>query len=157
MSGSGEVQVRVARFPHAEGLEPPAYQSAGAAGLDLVCALPAAEPATIKPGERLLAPTGFAMELPVGYEGQVRPRSGLAAKHGVTVLNSPGTIDSDYRGEIKVILYNAGSEPFRLERGMRIAQLVVAPVSRVALEVVGLLSETARADGGFGSTGSKIP
>ncbi|MFT4095501.1 MAG: dUTP diphosphatase [Rhodoblastus sp.] len=157
MSGSGEVQVRLARLPHAEGLAPPAYQSASAAGLDLVCALPAEEIAMIAPGERRLVPTGFAMELPVGYEGQVRPRSGLAAKHGVTVLNSPGTIDSDYRGEIKVILYNTGGEPFRLERGMRIAQLIVAPVSRVALQVVGLLSETARADGGFGSTGSKIP
>lgn len=157
MSGAGRVAVRVVRLPHAEGLEPPAYQSAEAAGLDLVCAIGAAEAAEIAPGGRLLVPTGFAMELPVGYEGQVRPRSGLAAKNGVTVLNSPGTVDSDYRGEIKVILYNAGAEAFRLERGMRIAQLVVAPVSRAVLELVDQLSETDRAAGGFGSTGSKIP
>lgn len=157
MSGAGRVAVRIVRLPHAEGLEPPAYQSAEAAGLDLVCAIGAAETAEIAPGGRLLVPTGFAMELPVGYEGQVRPRSGLAAKNGVTVLNSPGTIDSDYRGEIKVILYNAGAEPFRLERGLRIAQLVVAPVSRAVLELVDQLSETDRAAGGFGSTGSKIP
>ena len=157
MSGPAQVKVRIVRLPHAEGLDPPAYQSAEAAGLDLVCALGASEGAVLEPGQRMLAPTGFAIELPVGYEGQVRPRSGLAAKHGVTVLNAPGTIDSDYRGEIKVILFNAGSEPFRLERGMRIAQLVVAPVSRANLQLVDQLSETGRADGGFGSTGSKSP
>lgn len=157
MSAAGRVSVRIARLPHAEGLDPPAYQSAEAAGLDLVCAIGATEMLEMAPGERLLVPTGFAMELPVGYEAQVRPRSGLAAKHGVTVLNSPGTIDSDYRGEIKVILFNAGNEPFRLERGMRIAQMVVAPVARAELTLVEGLSETRRADGGFGSTGTKIP
>lgn len=157
MSGSDVIAVRFVRLAHAAGLEPPAYHSAGAAGLDLVCALGVSEPATLRPGERLLAPTGFSVELPNGYEGQVRPRSGLAAKHGVTVLNSPGTIDSDYRGEIKVILFNAGSEPFRLERGMRIAQLVVARVATVRPELAEQLSETRRGDGGFGSTGTKLP
>lgn len=156
MSGSDTIAVRFVRLAHAADLEPPAYHSAGAAGLDLVCALGASEPATLHPGERLLAPTGFSIELPNGYEGQVRPRSGLAAKHGVTVLNSPGTIDSDYRGEIKVILFNAGSEPFRLERGMRIAQLVVARVTTIQPQLVERLSETRRADGGFGSTGTKL-
>lgn len=149
------VQVRIVRLPHADGLEPPAYQSSGAAGLDLCCALAAGESLPLEPGGRLLVPTGFSIELPAGYEAQVRPRSGLAAKHGVTVLNSPGTIDSDYRGEIKVILFNAGREPFALERGMRIAQLVVAPVSRAQLHIVESLSTTARAEGGFGSTGTK--
>lgn len=157
MSGSDRVPVRVLRLPNAEGLEPPAYQSDEAAGLDLVCALDADGSVDIQPGDRFLAPTGFAMELPIGYEGQVRPRSGLAVKHGVTVLNTPGTIDSDYRGEIRVILYNAGEEAFRLERGMRIAQLVIAPVSRAELRIVDDLSTTRRATGGFGSTGSKIP
>ncbi len=157
MSNSDRVTVRFARLAHAADLEPPAYHSAGAAGLDLVCALDASESVILRPGERMLAPTGFSLELPNGYEGQVRPRSGLAAKHGVTVLNSPGTIDSDYRGEIKVILFNAGDEPFRLERGMRIAQLVVARVAAVRLEPVEQLSQTQRADGGFGSTGTKLP
>lgn len=157
MSNSDPVTVRFARLAHAADLEPPAYHSAGAAGLDLVCALGASESAILRPGERLVAPTGFSIELPNGYEGQVRPRSGLAAKHGVTVLNSPGTIDSDYRGEIKVILFNASDEPFRLERGMRIAQLVVARVATVRLEPVEQLSLTQRADGGFGSTGTKLP
>ena len=157
MSGLDQVPVRIARLPHSDGLDAPAYQSAEAAGLDLVCALPVGEVVVLPPGGRLLTPTGFAFELPFGYEGQVRPRSGLAAKHGVTILNSPGTIDSDYRGEIKVILFNAGSEPFRLDRGMRIAQLVVAPVGRARLHIVDQLSETRRADGGFGSTGTKLP
>lgn len=157
MSASGAIAVRFARLAHAVDLEPPAYQSAGAAGLDLVCALGASEAAILGPGERLLTPTGFSVELPEGYEGQVRPRSGLAAKHGVTVLNSPGTIDSDYRGEIKVVLFNAGSEPFRLERGMRIAQLVVAQVATIRPELVEQLSDTKRGDGGFGSTGTKLP
>lgn len=156
MRNGHPIAVRFVRLAHAADLEPPAYHSAGAAGLDLVCALGASEPAILRPGDRLLAPTGFSIELPNGYEGQVRPRSGLAAKHGVTVLNSPGTIDSDYRGEIKVILFNAGNEPFCLERGMRIAQLVVAQVSTVRLELVEQLSETKRADGGFGSTGTKL-
>lgn len=151
-----EVRIQIVRLPHADGLEPPTYQSSGAAGLDLSCALAAGESLSLEPGDRLLVPTGFSIELPTGYEAQVRPRSGLAAKNGVTVLNSPGTIDSDYRGEIKVILFNAGSEPFRLERGMRIAQLVVAPVSRATLQIVESLSETARAEGGFGSTGTKV-
>ncbi len=157
MSDSDLIAVRFVRLAHAADLEPPAYHSAGAAGLDLVCALGASDDAVLRPGERMLVPTGFSMELPSGYEGQVRPRSGLAVKHGVTVLNSPGTIDSDYRGEIKVILFNAGHEAFRLERGMRVAQLVIARVSTVRAELVEQLSQTQRADRGFGSTGTKLP
>ncbi|MCB1545967.1 MAG: dUTP diphosphatase [Methylobacteriaceae bacterium] len=157
MIKSEEIVVRIARLPHAHDLDPPAYQSAEAAGLDLLCALDASSNAAIPAGGRLLVPTGFAIELPAGYEAQVRPRSGLAVKHGVTVLNSPGTIDSDYRGELKVLLFNAGKAPFNLERGMRIAQLVVAPVAKARLEVVPQLSETQRGDGGFGSTGTKLP
>ncbi|MFV0279652.1 MAG: dUTP diphosphatase [Rhodoblastus sp.] len=151
------VVVRLVRLAHAHDLDAPGYQSAGAAGLDLACALGASEKIVIEPGARMIVPTGFRMELPCGYEAQVRPRSGLAANHGVTVLNTPGTIDSDYRGEIKVILYNAGDEPFRLKRGMRIAQLVVAPIVQVGLELVERLSDTTRADGGFGSTGTNLP
>ncbi len=147
--------LRLQILPLRPGVAIPRYATDGAAGLDLSAALPV--PVVIEPGAFATIPTGFVVVLPKGHEGQVRPRSGLAARHGVTVLNSPGTIDSDYRGEIKVILYNAGREPFRLERGMRIAQLVVAPVSRAAVQVVEQLSETARAAGGFGSTGSKIP
>jgi dUTP pyrophosphatase len=129
----------------------PATMSAGAAGLDLAAALDA--PVSIPPGHRLLVPTGLAMAIPAGYEGQVRPRSGLAIKHGVTCLNAPGTIDSDYRGEVKVILVNHGQEPFAIAHGDRIAQLVIAPVTRVDLAAVERLDETDRGAGGFGSTG----
>ena len=146
------VPVRVLRLPHAEGLDLPAYQTAGAAGLDLVAALPEGRVLVIEPGARDLVPTGLALALPEGYEAQVRPRSGLALRHGVTVLNSPGTIDADFRGEVGVILVNHGTEAFRVERGTRIAQLVLARVERFAW-VEGSLDDTARGAGGFGSTG----
>ena len=141
------------RLPHGEGLALPAYETAGAAGMDLRAAVPEGEPMTIAPGARALAPTGFVFEIPAGYEGQVRPRSGLALKHGVTCLNTPGTIDSDYRGEVKVLLVNLGDEDFVIERGMRIAQMIVAPVTRVAVEERSLAGATERGAGGFGSTG----
>jgi dUTP pyrophosphatase len=130
-------------------LELPRYQTPGAAGFDLC----ADEAVTLAPGERRLVPTGLAVEVPHGHEGQVRPRSGLAARHGVTLLNTPGTIDSDYRGEVKVILVNLGQEPVRFERGERIAQLVIAPVTRVTVQVAEALGESGRGAGGFGSTG----
>jgi dUTP pyrophosphatase len=147
------VTVRVLRLPHGEGLPLPSYQSKHAAGLDLVAAVPREQPVKLAPGARALIPTGFALELPVGYEAQVRPRSGLAIKHGVTLLNSPGTIDSDYRGELKVIIINHGIEPFLVQRGDRIAQLVVAPVSHAEIVAVEDLGATERGQGGFGSTG----
>jgi dUTP pyrophosphatase len=147
------VTVRVKRLPHGEGLPLPAYQSAHAAGLDVVAAVPEDAAVTLEPGERALIPTGFALEVPIGYEAQVRPRSGLAIKHGVTLLNSPGTIDSDYRGELKVIMVNHGREPYTVRRGDRIAQLVIAPVSHVEIVAVEDLDATARGQGGFGSTG----
>lgn len=147
-------RMQVLRLPHGGDLPLPAYQSAGAAGLDLVAATDAAAPVVIAPGGRALIPTGIAVALPDGCEGQVRPRSGLAAKHGVTVLNSPGTIDSDYRGEVKVILVNHGAAPFAVTRGMRIAQLVVAAVLHAEIAAVTALGETGRGSGGFGSTGS---
>jgi dUTP pyrophosphatase len=143
------IDIRLKRLPHGEGLPLPAYASAGAAGLDIV----AAETLTLAPGARHPVPTGFAIAIPEGYEVQVRPRSGLAAKHGVTCLNTPGTIDSDYRGEIKVILINLGDEPFAVVRGERIAQLVPAAVQRAAMREVDELDATARGEGGFGSTG----
>ncbi|THK37396.1 dUTP diphosphatase [Ensifer sp. MPMI2T] len=143
------------RLPHAQDLDLPAYETAGAAGMDLRAAVPAGEPITIKPGARALVSTGFIFEIPFGYEGQVRPRSGLAFKHGITCLNTPGTIDSDYRGEVKVLLVNLGGEDFVVERGMRIAQMVVAPVTQVAIREADGASTTARGAGGFGSTGSK--
>lgn len=149
------ITVEIVRLPHADGLPLPAYQSTAAAGLDLVAALPAGHPVTIAPGGYATIPTGIALALPAGTEGQVRPRSGLAAKHGVTVLNAPGTVDSDYRGEVNVILINHGREAFVVERGMRIAQLVVAPVASVRLSPVEKLDETARGAAGFGSTGAK--
>ncbi|MGZ5803985.1 MAG: dUTP diphosphatase [Xanthobacteraceae bacterium] len=149
--------VRVTRLPHGRDLPLPAYQSAQAAGLDLVAAVPANAPVTIAPGTRALVPTGIAIELPEGSEAQVRPRSGLAAKNGVTVLNSPGTIDADYRGEVGVILINHGAEPFVVMRGMRIAQLVVAPVAHATLREVDTLDDTARGGGGYGSTGTSKP
>ena len=147
-------QLRLRRLPHGEGLPLPAYQTAHAAGLDLAAAVPADAPVTLAPGARGLVPTGFAIALPEGFEAQVRPRSGLAAHHGVTVLNTPGTIDADYRGEIQVIMLNAGDAPFTVERGMRIAQAVLAPVQRVVWQEADALPDTARGAGGFGSTGT---
>ncbi|HUN46826.1 MAG TPA: dUTP diphosphatase [Stellaceae bacterium] len=143
--------VPVTVLPHGGDLPLPEYASAAAAGLDLVAAL--AAPLTLGPGERAAVPTGIALALPDGFEAQVRPRSGLALKHGITVLNSPGTIDADYRGEIRVILANLGSEPVTLRRGERVAQLVVAPVTRIAWSKVAALPDSARGAGGFGSTG----
>lgn len=148
---SKSASVAIQRLPHAEGLNLPQYATAQSAGVDLEAAVDA--PVTLQPGERQLIPTGLAIALPDGYEAQVRPRSGLAFKNGVTVVNAPGTIDADYRGEIKVILGNLGTEPFTVERGMRIAQMVVAPYTQVAWDVVDTLDETARGAGGFGSTG----
>jgi len=148
------VDVRLLRLPHGADLPLPSYQSAHAAGLDLIAAVPAETPTVIAPGERALVPTGIAIALPSGFEAQVRPRSGLAARHGLTVLNSPGTIDADYRGEVQVLLINLGNEPVRIERGVRIAQMVVAPVCRADLHPVVSLDETTRGSGGFGSTGS---
>jgi dUTP pyrophosphatase len=150
---SETVAVELKRLPHGEGLPLPAYQSADAAGLDLIAALANDTPLTLAPGERGLVPTGLAMALPRGFEGQVRPRSGLAARHGVTVLNSPGTIDADYRGEVSVLLVNLGQEPFTIRRGERIAQLVIAPVQQAKLTVALELSMTSRGAGGYGSTG----
>lgn len=146
-------RIAVLRLPHGEGLPLPAYQTPGAAGLDIAAALAEGEVLRLAPGARALAPSGFAIALPEGYEGQVRPRSGLALKHGITVLNAPGTIDADYRGEVKVLLINLGVEPVEIEPGDRIAQLVVAPVSRLRLVEVDALPATARGAGGFGSTG----
>lgn len=147
------VIVRVKRLPHGEGLPLPSYQSKRAAGLDVVAGVPEEAPVELKPGARALIPTGFAIEIPVGYETQVRPRSGLALKHGVTLLNTPGTIDADYRGELMVILVNHGSETFMVRRGDRIAQLVIAPVAQVEIVAADALGVTDRGGGGFGSTG----
>jgi len=148
------IDVRVTRLPHGKDLPLPEYQTAQAAGLDLLAAIPADKPVTIAPGSRAMVPTGLAISLPAGTEAQVRPRSGLAAKNGVTVLNSPGTIDADYRGEVAVILINHGQEAFTITRGMRIAQMIIAPVSHATLIEVESLDETARGAGGFGSTGT---
>ena len=148
MSGA-PIIIRLARLAHGEGLPLPAYATAGAAGMDVV----AAEDLILAPGARHAVATGFAIAIPEGYEVQVRPRSGLALKHGITCLNTPGTIDSDYRGEVKVILANLGSEPFPIARGERIAQLVAAPVQRAVFDEVTALDDTARGAGGFGSTG----
>jgi dUTP diphosphatase len=147
------VDVRITKLAHGADLPLPSYQSAHAAGLDLMAAVPADAPLTLAPGGRALVPTGLAIALPPGTEGQVRPRSGLAARHGLTVLNAPGTIDADYRGEVQVLLINLGPEPVTLARGTRIAQLIVAPVVRAALREVNSLDETPRGAGGFGSTG----
>ena len=154
MNNSPVVQVKIKRLAHAEGLQLPDYHSEDAAGLDLVAALAAGVELVLGPGERALIPTGFAIELPAGYEAQIRPRSGLAHKFGVTVLNSPGTIDADYRGEIGVILVNFGQQPFAVARGERIAQLVVAATTRIALVESARLDESARGTRGFGSTGT---
>jgi dUTP pyrophosphatase len=146
-------QLQVMRLPHGADLPLPAYQSEDAAGLDLMAAVTAGAQVVIGPGRRALIPTGLAIALPGGTEGQVRPRSGLAARHGVTVLNSPGTIDADYRGEIQVILVNLGQDPFTVTRGMRIAQLIIAPTVQVTIRETAKLDETTRGVGGFGSTG----
>ncbi|WP_332685496.1 dUTP diphosphatase [Bosea sp. (in: a-proteobacteria)] len=148
--------VRIQRLPHAQDLPLPAYETAGAAGLDLRAALPQGA-LDLAPGARRLVPTGLILGLPPGSEGQVRPRSGLALRHGVTVLNAPGTIDADYRGEIQVLLVNLGQEPFLIRHGDRIAQLVVAPVAQARLVEVAALDDTARGAGGFGSTGIADP
>ncbi|MBO0131481.1 dUTP diphosphatase [Agrobacterium burrii] len=145
--------LRLVRLANGAGLELPSYETGGAAGMDLRAAVPADQPLTLKPGERALVPTGFIFEVPHGYEAQIRPRSGLAIKNGITCLNSPGTVDSDYRGEVKVILANLGQDDFTIERGMRIAQMVIAPVTQVTVSEVAETSETARGAGGFGSTG----
>ena len=147
------VEVAIQRLPHGEGLPLPAYQTAGAAGLDLPAAIAANAKLVIEPGAWELVPTGFAIALPPGYEAQVRPRSGLALKHGVTVLNAPGTIDCDYRGEVAVVLINHGRTAFEVTRGLRIAQMVVAPVAGVRLKENLHLPETTRGVGGYGSTG----
>jgi dUTP pyrophosphatase len=148
-----DVTVQIKWLDHGHGLEPPAYATADAAGMDIRAAVPADTPVVLEPGERALIETGFCMALPAGYEAQVRPRSGLAIKHGVTCLNTPGTIDADYRGEVKVILVNLGQEAFTVNRGERIAQMVIAPVTRADVSVVDTLDETSRGAGGFGSTG----
>jgi dUTP pyrophosphatase len=147
------VSVAVKRLPHNADLPLPAYESAAAAGMDLPAAVE--QELTLAPGERVLVPTGLAIALPDGYEAQVRPRSGLAARNGITVLNTPGTVDADYRGEVKVILANLGNEDFTIERGMRIAQMVIAPVVQAVWQEAASLPETARGEGGFGSTGTK--
>jgi len=143
--------ILVQRLAHAEGLPLPVYASDGAAAMDLLAAV--AAPVVVPPGGRALIPTGLRVALPAGHEWQIRPRSGLALRHGITVVNSPGTIDEDYRGEVGVILLNTGAEPFTVERGMRVAQAVLAPVTRAVLEEVVVLPETQRGAGGFGSTG----
>ena len=145
--------VRVERLAHAEGLPLPAYETTGSAGMDLRAAVPEDAPLTLQPGARALVPTGLKIALEAGYEAQVRPRSGLALKHGLTCLNSPGTVDSDYRGEVGVILINHGQEAFVIKRGERIAQMVIARHERAAMVEVETLDETARGAGGFGSTG----
>jgi dUTP pyrophosphatase len=149
-------RIEIMRMPHGLDLPLPGYQSEGAAGLDLHAAVPAGKPLTIGPSEYASVPTGIAIALQAGTEGQIRPRSGLASRHGITVLNAPGTIDSDYRGEIHVLLVNLGSQAFSVERGMRIAQLVVAPVLRAQLVEVDNLKNTDRGAGGFGSTGTGV-
>jgi dUTP pyrophosphatase len=146
------VTIQVRRLPHGEGLKLPAYATPGAAGMDLLAAV--AAPVTIDPGKRALIPTGLAIALPPGFEMQVRPRSGLALRNGIVLPNSPGTIDEDFRGEVQVIVLNAGDVPFTVERGMRIAQAVVAPVVRAEWQEVDSLDDTARSTGGFGSTGT---
>ena len=147
------MKVEIRRFPHGEGLDLPFYATGGSAGLDVCAALPVGSKLVLEPGARDLVPSGFALSLPPGFEAQLRPRSGLALEHGVTILNAPGTIDSDYRGEVKAILVNLGPRPFEILRGMRIAQLVVAPFVRVELVEIAELAGTPRGAGGFGSTG----
>ena len=146
--------IGIVRLPHGENIDLPAYETAGAAGMDLRAAVDETHPSILEPGQRLLVPTGLVLEIPDGFEAQIRPRSGLAFKNGVTCLNTPGTIDSDYRGEVKVLLINLGEEPLAITRGMRIAQMVVAPVTRAQIEERTHVSETVRGSGGFGSTGT---
>ena len=153
MPNTLSVEIQVVRLPHAEGLPLPSYATPGAAGMDLLAAV--TEPLVIPPGGRTLVPTGLRIALPHGHELQVRPRSGLALKHGITMPNTPGTVDEDYRGELQVIVMNASTEPFTVERGMRIAQAVVAPVVRGAWREVAELPDTPRGEGGFGSTGTR--
>ena len=148
-----EITVAVRPLPHFEGLELPAYETLGAAGMDVRAAVAENDPLVLNPGEKTMVPTGLSVAIPQGYEIQMRPRSGLAAKHGITCLNSPGTIDSDYRGELKVILINHGQEAFTIARGERIGQMLLAPVTRLVWEQVETLDETDRGAGGFGSTG----
>lgn len=150
---STAVRIEIRQLPHGEGLALPAYQSEHAAGLDLLAAVPEASPMILSPGQRALVPTGLMIALPSGFEAQIRPRSGLASKHGITVLNSPGTVDADYRGEIGVLLINHGAAPFPIRRGERIAQMVIASVVRADLVPAAALSATDRGSGGFGSTG----
>jgi dUTP pyrophosphatase len=150
------VTIAVVRLPHGRGLALPAYQSDGAAGMDLLAAVAKGVPLLLAPGARALVPTGLILQLPLGFEAQVRPRSGLALRHGIAVLNSPGTIDSDYRGEVQVLLANLGQEPFAIARGERIAQLVVQRVAQARLVEVAEIAPTQRGAGGFGSTGSKV-
>lgn len=145
--------LKLVRLPHGQDLPLPAYETAGAAGMDLRAAVADDQPMTLAPGQRALVPTGFVMEIPEGFEAQIRPRSGLAFKNGITCLNTPGTIDSDYRGEVKVLLINLGDEPFEITRGMRIAQTIIAPVTQVRVQEVTEASTTDRGAGGFGSTG----
>lgn len=147
------INILVKKLESAASLQLPAYQSQSSAGFDLMAAVADNTSITLNPGERALVPTGLTMEIPLGFEGQIRPRSGLALRHGITVLNTPGTIDSDYRGEIGVILVNLGAEPFQITRGMRIAQMVVAPAIQVRLVETDTLADTERGEGGFGSTG----
>jgi dUTP pyrophosphatase len=149
------LMIELRRLPHGEGLPLPAYETVHAAGMDLRAAVAEDDPVTLRPGERAAIPTGLAMAIPPGFEGQVRPRSGLALKSGVTCLNTPGTIDADYRGEVKVILINLGEAAVTLRRGERIAQLVIAPVTQIPFVETETLSDTARGEGGFGSTGSR--
>ncbi len=149
------LRAAIRRLPHGAGLPLPAYATALSAGMDLAAAV--AEDVVLEPGTRALVPTGLAIALPEGFEAQVRPRSGLAVEHGITVLNAPGTIDSDYRGEVQIALVNLGQAPFTVRRGARIAQLVVAPVGRVTWRETDALPETARGQGGFGSTGTAVP
>ena len=146
--------IGVVRLSHAEGLALPAYETAGSAGMDLRAAVPEDRPILLLPGKRALVPTGLVLEIPEGFEGQVRPRSGLALKHGVTCLNTPGTVDSDYRGELRVLLINHGEDPYVVTRGTRIAQIVFAVVARMAIAEKPVASGTARGTGGFGSTGT---
>lgn len=151
------VRVGIVRLPHGVGLEAPRYATPGAAGLDLPAAVPEGEPLVLAPGGRALVPTGLVLELPQGYEGQIRSRSGLALRHGVTVLNAPGTIDADYRGEVGVLLINLGDEPFAVLRGMRVAQLVIAAVAPAEIEELARAASSERGGGGFGSTGIGVP
>jgi len=153
VSGNAPV-VGVVRLPHGEGLALPSYETAGAAGMDLRAAVPDDRPLILLPGKRALVPTGLVLEIPEGFEGQVRPRSGLALKYGITCLNTPGTVDSDYRGEVKVLLINLGNDDFEVTRGMRIAQIVFAEVTRAKVEERSLSGATGRGSGGFGSTGT---